>query len=70
MIFTAGLEKKGFLDRVINQFKAYTDENGVLDIKDDEELRMFIKKRMAVCPFKERTLYRYYLEYWEMHSHW
>ena len=40
------------------------------EIRDDEELRMFIKRRMAVCPVKERTLYKYYLEYWGMHSHW
>lgn len=68
--FFRWLRKQGFLDRVINQFKEYTDENGMLEIRDDEELRMFIKRRMAVCPVKERTLYKYYLEYWGMHSHW
>lgn len=68
--FFRWLRKQGVLDRVINQFKEYTDENGMLEIRDDEELRMFIKRRMAVCPVKERTLYKYYLEYWGMHSHW
>lgn len=68
--FFRWLRKQGFLDRVINQFKEYTEENGMLEIRDDEELRMFIKRRMAVCPVKERTLYKYYLEYWGMHSHW
>ena len=68
--FFRWLREQGFLDRVINQFKEYTDENGMLEIRDDEELRMFIKRRMAVCPVKERTLYKYYLEYWGMHSHW
>lgn len=67
--FFRWLREQGFLDRVINQFKEYTDENGMLEIRDDEELRMFIKRRMAVCPVKERTLYKYYLEYWKMHSH-
>ena len=45
-------------------------ENGMLEIKDDDELKMFIKRRITTCPVKERTLYKYYLEYWEMHSHW
>ena len=67
--FFRWLREQGFLDRVINQFKEYTDENGMLEIRDDEELRMFIKRRMAVCPVKERKLYKYYLEYWKMHSH-
>lgn len=68
--FFRWLRKQGFLDRVIKQFKEYTDENGMLEIRDDDELRMFIKRRMTTCPVKERTLYKYYLEYWEMHSHW
>lgn len=67
--FFRWLRKQGFLDRVIKQFKEYTDENGMLEIRDDDELRMFIKRRMTSCPVKERTLYKYYLEYWEMHSH-
>lgn len=68
--FYSWLKKQGFLDRVINQFKEYADANGLFEIKDYAELNMFINQRKKTCPVRERTLYKYYLEYLETHSPW
>lgn len=63
--FYKWLREQKFHERVINQFKEYANENALLEIEDDSELRAFVKNRLEVCPAKERTLYKYYLEYWD-----
>lgn len=72
--FYAWLKDEGFMARVIDQFRHYITVNekeygySLLDIKEREKLVEYIDmRRVAGCPAKERTLYKYYLEYWDKH---
>ncbi len=59
------LRQEGFMERVIDRFKGYIKENHLFEIKDEEELQRFIENRKSICSFNERTLYKYYMEYWK-----
>lgn len=68
--FYEWLKNEGFMPRVIDQFRYYIKTNekeygySLLDIKERKRLLEYIDMRRTVgCPAKERTLYKYYLEY-------
>ena len=68
--FYEWLKNEGFMPRVIDQFRYYIKTNekeygySLLDIKERKKLVEYIDTRRTVgCPAKERTLYKYYLEY-------
>ena len=72
--FYEWLKNEGFMPRVIDQFRYYIKTNekeygySLLDIKERKKLVEYIDMRRTVgCPAKERTLYKYYLEYWDKH---
>lgn len=73
--FYEWLKDEGFMSRVIDQFRQYIIANekkygySLLDIKEREKLVEYIDmRRVAGCPARERTLYKYYLEYWDKHK--
>lgn len=73
--FYEWLKDEGFMSRVIDQFRQYIIANekkygySLLDIKEREKLVEYIDmRRVAGCPARERTLYKYYLEYLDKHK--
>lgn len=73
--FYEWLKDEGFMPRVIEQFRYYINTNekeygySLLDIKERKKLVEYIDMRRATgCPVRERTLYKYYLEYWDKYK--
>lgn len=73
--FYEWLKEEGFMSRVIEKFRYYINTNekeygySLLDIKERKKLVEYIDMRRAVgCPVRERTLYKYYLEYWDKYK--
>ena len=73
--FYEWLKDEGFMPRVIEQFRYYINTNekeygySLLDIKERKKLVEYIDMRRATgCPVRERTLYKYYLEYWDRYK--
>lgn len=70
--FWTWLKNEGFMERVINQLKEYTNsitnEAGLklFDLKSENEIQNFIDQRGVKCPTKERLLYKYYIQYWKL----
>ena len=73
--FYEWLKDEGFMPRVIEQFRYYINTNekeygySLLDIKERKKLVEYIDCLLYTSdPVRERTLYKYYLEYWDKYK--